>query len=501
MTLPYPGYSWSFNQHRTVMIPQKLYKFLGIAYRSQNYQNHTVFIREALSAANLFPPNKRTDSKKEDVWRDYQQALAEIGLIYSSRYTDKPHLTPLGLMYIDGSIGHSELFSIQSLAYQYPNGHKTDISFHVRKALQQANMNIPESRVDLDVNAGVLIKPGVLILQILVELYRQGQTPSLTTRECVVALMPTKRNADWEASYASLRRLRQKGNLPEVEKRELRHIQEWFNFLGHSDFVTLRRGTISLSPIALALETENQLQSILDFHVDPVNCYIPIEPYKENTVIWYQYFGNPSLESQWFTPEYLRNQDYLEQNYLIEPEPLDDLENVPTTGAASGINLRPFAPRIPETEDVTTTIDAEAIIQGRRLSRDRTRQHQEVLARLAQRLTELSYALSDDPNSVDLLAVKNGVETIFEVKTITRRNAWYRIRLGVGQLSEYRYRRRLQTQSRPNSILVLSNTLQIPEWAPGYFSDDVEIGLICSTSNLFIALTNGAIELEVQNVS
>jgi hypothetical protein len=489
------------------MIPQKLYKFLEIAYQSQNHQNHTVFIREALSAANLFPPNVRTDSKKEEVWRDYQQALAEIGLIYSTRYTDKPHLTPLGLMYIDGSIGHSELFSIQSLAYQYPNGHKTVISRPVTKALQQANMNIPASRVDLDVNAGVLIKPGVLILQILAELYRQGHSPSLTTRECVLVLMPTKRHADWEATYASLMQLRQRGNLPEVEDREHRHIQEWFNFLGYSDFVTLKRGTmkrgtiISLSPIALALEAGNQLQSILDFHSDPVNFWLPQGFSPENTVSWYGYFGNPSLEGQWFTPEYLRNQDYLEQNYLIEPEPLDDLENVPTTGAASGINLRPFAPRIPETEDVTTTIDAEAIIQGRRLSRDRTRQHQEVLARLAQRLTELSYDLSDDPNSVDLLAVKNGVETIFEVKTITRRNAWYRIRLGVGQLSEYRYRRRLQTQSRPNSILVLSNTLQIPEWAPGYFSDDVEIGLICSTSNLFIALTNGAIELEVQNVS
>ena len=131
--------------------------------------------------------------------------------------------------------------------------------------------------------------------------------------------------------------------------------------------------------------------------------------------------------------------------------------------------------------------------------RDKTRQHQEILARLGVRLTELFYNLTDDPNSVDLLAEKDGIETIFEVKTINRRNFLPRIRLGVGQLSEYRYRRQLQTQSRPNSILVLSNTLELPIWAPHYLSSDVRIGLLCSTANLFLAITNGIVELEIQN--
>ncbi|MCY7408276.1 MAG: hypothetical protein LH631_13135, partial [Alkalinema sp. CAN_BIN05] len=76
-----------------------------------------------------------------------------------------------------------------------------------------------------------------------------------------------------------------------------------------------------------------------------------------------------------------------------------------------------------------------------------------------------------------------------------------RIRLGVGQLSEYRYRRQLQTQARPSSILVLGNTLQLPAWAPSYFESDVNIGLICSRADSFLALTTGAVELEVQNAS
>ena len=67
-------------------------------------------------------------------------------------------------MYIDGTIGYSELFSTQILGYQYPNGHKTDISPAVKSELLQAGMNISVNRTELDANSGILIKPGVLIL-------------------------------------------------------------------------------------------------------------------------------------------------------------------------------------------------------------------------------------------------------------------------------------------------------------------------------------------------
>ena len=168
---------------------------------------------------------------------------------------------------------------------------------------------------------------------------------------------------------------------------------------------------------------------------------------------------------------------------------------------ASDINLRPFLPSIPEIVDEDIDINVENIFQGRTRLRNKTRQHQEIVASLAARLTELSYNVADDPNSVDLLAEKNGLESIFEVKTINRRNFQPRIRLGVGQLSEYRYRRQLQTQARPHSILVLGNTFQLPAWANGYFSSDINIGLLCSRADEFLALTDGAIELEIQNAT
>ncbi|WP_146132036.1 hypothetical protein [Pleurocapsa sp. CCALA 161] len=499
MTLPYPGYSWSFNHHMGRVNSREVFALLDSAYRFRRYSNYRALVNQALVAEGIFTPNVRADSGQIDAWRDYQQILPDLGLIYSTRYIKQPQLTPIGLMFIDGTIGYSELFSTQVLAYQYPNGHKTAISPAVKGELSQAGISIPANRMELDINSGILIKPGVLILQILLELYRQGYSPTLDTRECLLALVPTIRNSDWQEAYTRLLQLRQTGNTSEADQRRLRDVQEWFQFLGQGDFAVKQGNRISLAPSVLA-EIE-QLQTILDFHADPVTFWIPQSSVElENALAWYGFFGSPSIESQWITPDELRSQEYLSENYP-DHELLDEIDSPSVIVEISEINLRPFSPSIPEIVDVDVTVDVESLIQGRLRLRDKTRQHQEIVARLATKLTELSYNVADDPNSVDLLAEKDGFETIFEVKTINRRNFQPRIRLGVGQLSEYRYRRQLQTQVRPNSILVLGNTLQLPTWTPDYFSSDINIGLLCSRADSFLALTAGAVELEVQNAS
>lgn len=478
---------------------REVFALLELAYRFSKYPNYRTLVNQSLVTEGVFTANIRADSGQVDAWRDYQQILPDLGLIYSTRYIRQPQLTPIGLMYIDGTIGYSELFSTQVLAYQYPNGHKTDISTAVKGELSQAGISIPPNRTELDVNSGILIKPGVLILQILVELHRQGYSPTLDTRECLLSLVPTIRNSDWQEAYARLLQLRQIGDTSEADKRKLRDVQEWFQFLGQSDFAVKEGNRISLS--SSVLEEIDQLQAVLDFHTDPATFWMPQSSVEsENALAWYGFFGSPSIESQWITPDELRSQEYLSENYP-DHELLDEIDTPAVTVEVSEINLRPFSPSIPEVMDVSIDVNVENIVQGRMRLRDKTRQHQEIIARLAARLTELSYNVADDPNSVDLLAEKNGLETIFEVKTINRRNFQPRIRLGVGQLSEYRYRRQLQTQVRPHSILVLGNTLQLPTWAYGYFSSDINIGLLCSRADAFLALTDGEVELEVQNAS
>lgn len=458
---------------------------LESAYRFRYYTNYRSLVNQALVSEGIFTSNVRSDSGQVDAWRDYQQILPDLGLIYSTRYIKQPQLTLMGLMYVDGTISYSELFSTQVLAYQYPNGHKTNISPAVKEELLQAGIDIPSNRMQLDVDSGILIKPGVLILQVLIELYRQGYSPTLNTRECLLSLVPTICNSDWQEAYTRLLQLRQTNETSGADKRRLRDVQEWFHFLGQSDFAVKEGNKILLSPIALA-EIE-QLQAILDFHTEPETFWIPPSSVEfENALSWYGFFGNPNIESQWITPDELRSQESV---------------NYPNRELLDEINLRPFSPNIPEVINLDDEVNTENIVRGRMRLRNKTRQHQEIIAMLAKRLVELSYNVSDDPNSVDLLAEKNGSEAIFEIKTINRRNFQPRIRLGVGQLSEYRYRRQLQTTVRPSSILVLSSTPQFPAWTSDYFSSDVNMGLLCLQANSFLALTNGAVELEIQNAN
>lgn len=112
---------------------REVFALLESAYHFRQHPNYRSLVNQALVAEKIFTPNVRSDSGQVDAWRDYQQILPDLGLIYSTRYIKQPQLTAIGLMYIDGTIGYSELFSTQVLAYQYPNGHKTDISPAVKE--------------------------------------------------------------------------------------------------------------------------------------------------------------------------------------------------------------------------------------------------------------------------------------------------------------------------------------------------------------------------------
>ena len=204
MTLPYPGYSWSFNHHMGRVNSREVFALLELAYRFRQYTNYRSLVNQSLVTEGIFTSNVRSDSGRVDAWRDYQQILRDLGLIYSTRYMKQPQLTLIGLMYVDGMISYSELFSTQVLSYQYPNGHKTNISPAVKQVLLQAGLNIPSNRMQLDIDSGVLIKPGVLILQVLTELYRRGDSPSMNTHECLFSLVPTIRNSDWHEAYTRL---------------------------------------------------------------------------------------------------------------------------------------------------------------------------------------------------------------------------------------------------------------------------------------------------------
>jgi hypothetical protein len=85
-------------------------------------------INAYLIANEQWTANVRKDSGQPEGWRDYQQVVSELALIYSVRLTPQITLTPLGLTILDRSMGFTEVMTIQALRFQYPNGHHVGIS-------------------------------------------------------------------------------------------------------------------------------------------------------------------------------------------------------------------------------------------------------------------------------------------------------------------------------------------------------------------------------------
>jgi len=114
---PYPGYTWSMNHHMGIVNSHSLYHTLYAAALHAASADPSADINNYLIANNLLTANVRTDSGQPDAWRDYQQILSELGLIFSTKRVKRITPTPLGLAYLDGSIGFSQIMTLQAFRY------------------------------------------------------------------------------------------------------------------------------------------------------------------------------------------------------------------------------------------------------------------------------------------------------------------------------------------------------------------------------------------------
>lgn len=503
MNYPYPSYSWSINHHiKPATDSRTMYELLQAAYifgKDGDYQNK---ITQYMIDEGYLTANVRKDAGKPQLWRDYQQILPEIGLIVSTRFTRGISITPMGLMWLDGLIGHSELITTQALKIQYPNGHKQTISTTQKEILQAQNISIPPTRVELDSVMGVSIKPAVLILRILTEL--QTITPNqayITVDECAECLIPAKQNTDWPVCVSALQQVRQ-SSVKKADSRRKRDVQEWYRLLNLTDLFEIvsvqRSQAIRLSHIAI--QNIPQLQELCDYHEDTSTFWYPTTTDKTDLALsWFKHFGSPTIESEWIVPIEEQDDEYVVQNY---PEGLIEVDDTTTVDKEPSLNPQPYSRTTNESETESEPksykVDASKIVAGRQRQANRTRLHEEIVSILARRLHSSGYDVYEDRRSVDLLAVKADEQAILEVKTVNNRNMTRMLRLGVGQLSEYRYRHNYQTGIRPKGILVISSKRTFPDWMLDYFENDIQLGLLSVGSETEItAYTNGSIENQI----
>jgi hypothetical protein len=500
LLLPYENYTWSMSHH-VRKITENMELAFYLLNGAQLFRDKSDFadkITKYIIDLNLIPANVRED--RAQIWRDYQQVLPELGLIVSTRYTKRQIIvTALGKMWLSGMIGSRELLTTQALRYQYPNGQKLVLPPAARKEFD----NDPPNRIELDMRNGVLIKPAVLILRILLELLEMGIEPKITNRECAECLMPIKTNRDWALGLAALlqnKKLERVNRLPVP-----RFIQEWFALLGATDLFIEeksqgKRGDASLRLSDFVIANENYVKQLCEFHEREDNFWIPLGTDK-NTVgeSWFAYYGMPTIENQWVLPQRELTSEYIDENYIEGFQLAENSEEVDFDYQewSETIKLRPFEQNKPSNYGSTAKISEDAInnfVHGYAKRQAKTFLHDQIVEIIAKRLTDVGFNVHEDRKSVDLLVYKNAHESILEVKTVTPRNLKHQFRYGVGQLAEYRYKREIQCGRRPSSVLVLSSSPQF-SWIPTFLKDDIKIGLVSLVAgDKFIAHTSGEIE-------
>lgn len=487
-SLPYPGHTWSLSQHAVGLNPKTLYDFLKCAAPFEGQvSGYDEKITNLMIASGVLTANEREGAP--DAWRDYQQLLAELGLIYSTNIVRALTLTELGHMFLAGELGFSELIGTQALRYQYPNGQKSTIQSRLRTALEAASITASGTLTEFQANQGILLKPGTLILRVLLELLRNSQNPFLTTAECQAFLLPCRTNRDWPAAYAEVVAHRNStSNIESVNRHTRRNIQDWFKLLCKSDFFESDgANTIRLS--SYAMSNLDLVQSYCELQEDTHSYWIPTGFDQEGRRQWFDWFGHLSYETQTVLRSDVTNEsEYISKNYISGAEEEEDETILSLT---SGVNLTPLnLVHLGRETKFEFSGDIEALVEslrkGAQKRHAKTLLHDRIIKELAESFITQGAKVESDPNSIDLFAAwPDGNTAIFEVKTVTRRSLQGRLRSAIGQVEEYAYRRQIAGAGKADKVIVVNTELTSSAWQTDFLTQHLGIGLICKSLHTY----------------
>jgi hypothetical protein len=411
-----------------------------------------------------------------DAWRDYQQVLAELGLMYSTLLVPYVTLTPIGEALLDGLVGYSEALTTQAFRYQYPNGFKN------------ARREDAET-LGLQIRGGVLIKPAILIVRTLFGLFDTDPHEAfLTASEIQHYLVPIIDYRSEMPRAAKIIRDRRRGARL-VEHGVRRNVLEWLRFLKCTDLFGGNRGDIRLADIAIS--DRGRVESLVDYHSSAESFWVPAED-DASRIRWFDHFGSVEMVSQWARQEreidtayetrnYPRGRDEVTEVLAGEPEgPLARYDGI-------GARLRDL-PRAADALDIAERGLRDflppdlARVEAQYARSEKARAlHARMVRELANAFREGGADVAEDPNSVDLLVTNRQREGIVEVKTVLPRNLRYRVRTGVGQLFEYQYRRKLETRNVPHLVLALSSPVRREGALVDFLNLHLNIGLLTRT--------------------
>ena len=370
-------------------------------------------------------------------------------------------LTPVGLAYLDGAIGFSDVMALQAFRYQYPNGHNLMIAPGLRQML-----------------SGVLIRPAVLVWRVLRRLQVEGLDAFLSVNEIQTYLMRCSTHAETDACVEAIAIARSGGPSLARLPRGRRNSQDWIKFLSCTRFFTTRAGRnagILLSGDAEASAPE--MDGVCSLLEEARSFWTPVAPISQNRPAWYMAFGAVDVGIELSAG--------LEQHRgatAAEEYPAgEEVDDVRGTGGSlpSAISLRDFGPSAlggttregaPDAT-IESTYDAALVSRAHRL-------HDEMVILIASTCRARGADIYDDPQSVDLLVVHHGLEFIVEVKSVTARNAIGRLRYAIGQVLHYDYLRAQLSHLPRRKVLALAAVMPPDAWFIPFLNNHCDMDLL-----------------------
>lgn len=494
MTFPVPAYqgvTWGLTHHMGVIDEQALHQTLFAAVTYRDNDDPAQEINNYLIINGLLTRNVRADTGQPDAWRDYQQIVSELGLIFSTNVLRPITPTPLGLAFLDRSVTFGELITLQALRYQYPNGHRLVVDETLQRLLEDETRfaGLP-SLPRIQVAAGMALRPAVLIWQVIRSLLSQGEDPRLSVDEIQRYLMRCSTNADAEHAAAAVVAARRGVVEYESMPRGRRNAQDWIKFLMLTPLFDGQPGADARIWIStFGHEHAAEVDQIASRLADPRTFWVPADLSREDRQGWYSWYGSVDLSIAPVPADAAREEPE-------EPAPHDD----PAHGAAATtITLRPFdernlgvrEPRGGQT--VHATYDAGMAARQAQL-------HDLMVVYVARTAVRNGALVWDDPDTVDLLIQGAGHEFIVEVKSVTPRNFVTKIRMALGQLLQYDYLRTAQVQIPRRKVIAVPARIAADSWVVPFLTEFVDMDLLSLEGDRLVAHSTSPESLSIFSV-
>jgi hypothetical protein len=400
------------------------------------------------------PPDIRSDTEQPEIWRDYQQVLSELGLIVSTRRRSSELVTPIGLAFLDGHVSYEEMIRAQLLRYQYPNGHHTLVSPSRVAKMRDAGFSGP--LLEVQAACGILLRPGVLCLQVLFELERLAHQPKLSVTDLESVLMRVRRTEEWREA---VNELLAGESTPSNDSNRRRKAQNWMKLLVFSGLVD-DAGADEVTLSAWSMDNRSVLQALMQHYELPETYWIANS---QHPASWYRFFGNIDLA--------------IEPLAVVTPTAAQVDDDTEATDLRP-IHLSHYTQQDEEPTELTDRPETITSHYESAIAEKQSRLHRRMCNEISAFAKSKNIEVLQDDDSIDLLLSKNGASLLIECKSVTAKNYRRRLRYGLGQVLEYRHRLALEGSPPSEAMLALTSEVLPNHWSVRMLRESSNVGTV-----------------------